>query len=371
MTEILERIVKGLHHITLVTSNQEINRKFYTEVLGLRRVKYTVNQDDILHRHLFYADEKGTTGSAITFFEWPDLPRGSIGLGSPHHLAYSVSTIDAIPKWKTWLYSKGVSVSGPYARDERVSLYLRDPDGVNIEIAYLNRENVSLDYLKEEERNILTVSEISPDMKLVKFNHATPISYDAHQTALFFDKLLGLKNTSTKPNPDQPETAISSIGNEDQKDFLRYIVSDEASRGFVGKGNVHHIAMAVESDEDQKKIERRLNDLKINNSGIIDRFWFHSLYFRDPDGNLLEIATKGPGYTKDEPLDKLGTSLILPPWEESQRSEIERFLRETDSKNPVKWPPKYPRLVSPPESISIPTKHGRKDGENQEAWATA
>ena len=131
MSQDLQGLVKGLHHITLVTSNQEVNRRFYTEVLGLRRVKLSVNQDDIFHRHLFYADEKGTTGSAITFFEWPDLPRGQIGLGSPHHLAYTAPSIDSLHKWKSWLVSQGVSVAGPYSRDGRVSLYLRDPDGVN------------------------------------------------------------------------------------------------------------------------------------------------------------------------------------------------------------------------------------------------
>ncbi|MGH9917711.1 MAG: VOC family protein, partial [Nitrososphaerales archaeon] len=92
-------LVKGLHHISLVTSDQELNRRFYTEVLGLRRVKLTVNQDDPFHRHLFYADEKGTTGTAITFFEWPELPRGYVGLGSPHHLSYSVKGVDSLPKW--------------------------------------------------------------------------------------------------------------------------------------------------------------------------------------------------------------------------------------------------------------------------------
>ena len=353
MSEKLQGLVKGLHHITLVTSNQEVNRRFYTEVLGLRRVKYSVNQDDPFHRHIFYADEKGTTGSAITFFEWPELPNGLIGLGSPHHLAYSVSNYEAIPKWKAWLTRQGVSVVGPYPRDGRISLYLRDPDGVNIEITFLNN-HISPDYLKEQEKNLPTVDEITQDMRLVKFNHATPISYDSDETILFFKKLLGLKNSFTKPNPDQPETAIAAIGNDDQPDFLRYIVSDDASRGFVGKGNIHHVAMTVESDEDQRTIEARLNDLGIRNSGVIDRFWFHSLYFRDPDGNLLEIATKNPGYTRDEPLEKLGTSLILPPWEETQRREIEIALKVTDSKNSVSWPPKYPKVVSPPESIKMP-----------------
>jgi glyoxalase family protein len=373
MSRELEGIVKGLHHITLVTSNQELNRKFYTEVLGLRRVKYTVNQDDPFHRHLFYADEKGTTGSAITFFEWPQLPRGSIGLGSPHHLAYSVSNIDAIEKWKAWLNYQGAPVTGPLLREGRVSLYLRDPDGVNVEITHCGAEvqAISTNYLEEIDKKLPTINGISEDMRLVKFNHASPISYDTHQTALFFEKLLGLKNPFTKPNPDQPETTIAAIGNADQPDFLRYIVSEEASRGFVGRGNVHHIAMAVESDEDQQRIQRRLDDLRVSNSGIIDRFWFHSLYFRDPDGNLLEIATKGPGYTRDESLEKLGTSLILPPWEESQRSEIERALDVTDRTNTLKWPPKYPRVSSHPEAIYIPSKTNNQEGKKEEAAAAS
>ncbi len=353
----------GLHHITLVTSNQEMNRRFYTEVLGLRRVKLTVNQDDIFHRHLFYADEKGTTGSAITFFEWPELPKGLIGLGSPHHIAYSVKNIDALPKWKAWLVSKGVSVTGPYARDDRVSLYLRDPDGVNIEITSPNDDGeISQGYLNELDRSLPTIDEIRPEMRLVKFNHATPISDDPSMTVTFFDKLLGLENKFTKQNPDQAGTSILAIGNEEQPDFLRYIVSGGASRGSVGIGNVHHVAMAVEDDSEQAKVLKRLNELGIRNSGVIDRFWFHSLYFRDPHGNLLEIATKGPGYTRDEPLEKLGSGLILPPWEEPRRGEIERVLNDTDSKNPIRWPPKYPSVVSPPESLAA-ANVARDEGE--------
>jgi glyoxalase family protein len=350
MSQELNGLVKGLHHITLVTSNQEVNRRFYTQVLGLRRVKLTVNQDDVTHRHLFYADDKGTTGSAITFFEWSDLSRGQIGLGSPHHLAYTAPGLDSLPKWKSWLLTQGVSVTGPFSRDGRVSLYLRDPDGVNIEITVPSSEITQTD-LKEMDANLPDVKSITYDMKLIKFNHATPVSNDKRLTALFFDKTLALKNSFTKLNPDQAETSIEAIGNDSQPDFLRYIVSDEATQGFVGKGNVHHIAMAVEEDEDQLKIMNRLNSLGIHNSGIIDRFWFHSLYFRDPDGNLLEVATKKPGYAVDEAQDKLGTSLILPPWVEPRRKEIEMALQETDSKNSVRWPPTYPQVVSPPEAI--------------------
>ncbi len=346
----LSGLIKGLHHITLVTSNQEVNRRFYTEVLGLKRVKLTVNQDDIYHRHLFYADEKGTTGSAITFFEWPELPKGEIGLGSPHHLAYTVPRIDAIPKWKFWLSSQGVSVEGPFVRGGRISLYLRDPDGVIVEITTPNTDNISSEYIKELEHLAPSVSEITQEMKLTTFDHATPISSDHDLTERFLEKLLGLKS-STRTNPDQEGTTILEIGNEDRSDFLRYIATPSARDGFVGKGNVHHIAMSVEEDEDQLKIMRRLNDTGIGNSGIVDRFWFKSLYFRDPDGNLLEIATKRPGYTADEPLEKLGSKLVLPAWLEPSRQRIEKKLEAQDARSSGEWPPSYPLLKSPPESL--------------------
>lgn len=352
----LEGIVRGLHHITLVTSNQVVNNRFYTDVLGLRRVKLTVNQDDVMHRHLFYADEKGTTGSAITFFEWPELRHGQVGLGSPHHLAYTAPSIDSLKKWKAWLVSQGVSVNGPHARDGRVSLYLRDPDGVNLEITVPSVE-VSQDYLNEQfAKDLPSATSVSQDMRLVRFNHATPVSNDVKMTTMFFDKLLGLDIAVPKKNPDQEGTTILEIGSEDRPDFMRYLVSDDASLGFVGRGNVHHIAMAVDDDQSQLKIMKRLNELGIQNSGVIDRLWFHSLYFRDPDGNLLEIATKGPGYAKDESPDALGEKLVLPPWIEPQRKEIESFLKDTDSKNSLTWPPKYPKARTPPESLVLPAK---------------
>jgi glyoxalase family protein len=351
----LEGTVKGLHHITLVTSNQEVNTRFYTEVLGMRRVKLTVNQDDIYHRHLFYADDKGTTGSAITFFEWPGLTTGRVGLGSPHHLAYNVTRLEAIPRWKAWLISKGVSVVGPLMRNGRLSLYLRDPDGVLVEIASQDTESVTPEYLQELDRELPRVQEIGPEMRLTTFNHATPITSDSTITVRFFDKLLGLKNFLNHPNPDQEGTSIAAIGNDELPDFFRYLESGAAHRGEVGQGNIHHIAMAVEGDEEQRKILRRLQEVGIRNSGIIDRFWFKSLYFRDPDGNLLEVATKTPGYTADEPLDKLGTSLVLPKWLERSRTEIETFLRDTDARNHAVWPPSFQTVESPPEALPEPS----------------
>jgi glyoxalase family protein len=317
----LESAITGLHHITLVTSNQDVNRRFYTEILGLRRVKLTVNQDDIYHRHLFYADEKGTTGSAITFFEWPDLPAGTVGLGSPHHLSYTLPNVDALPKWKAWLAYNKVSTSGPHLRDGRTSLYLRDPDSVMVEITYPNKEALSEEYVQEMNSSLPRIESISQDMKLATFNHASPLTSEPELMAKFFEKLLGLQNSFTKPNPDQDGTSILGIGNKEQPDFLRYLAYPKAGEGFVGRGSIHHIAMAVNSDEDQRAVMRRLTALGMKHSGIIDRFYFKSLY------------------------------LTLPSWLEPERPKIEAYLSSTDRGNHGTWPPTYPAIRTPPESI--------------------
>lgn len=350
----LEGLVQGLHHITLVTSNEEVNRRFYTEILGLRRVKLTVNQDDVYHRHLFYADEKASTGSAITFFEWPDLSNGLVGLTSPHHLAYTVTNADAFPKWRSWLLAHGVSVAGPLARDDRISLYLRDPDGVIVEITKPNGQSITTDYLKEATCEAPSVEEITGDMRLTVFNHASPVTRDPEFTIRFFQRLLGLKNAFTRKNPDQEGTSILAIGNAAKPDFLRYLAAPSAPLGDVGIGSVHHIALAVEDENGQLKIMKHLNDSGVKNSGVIDRLWFKSLYFRDPDGNLLEIATKGPGYVADEPLEKLGSSLVLPPWLEPRRAEIESELNKLDQRNERRWPPHYDSVASRPETLPTP-----------------
>src|SRR5271155_4819575 len=235
-------LVLGLHHITLVTSNEEVNRRFYTEVMGLKRVKLSVNQDDVYHRHLFYADD-GLKGNAITFFEWPDLPRGLVGLGSPHHLSYEVSSVDVLSKWKGWLGGRQVPTSNLYARRDRASLYLRDPDGVVIELTTPNTENASDDYLRE--LKVPVVEEISDDMRLSTFHHASPMTRDPDSIAKFMDKALGLKASQLKANPDEPGTSVLGIGNSSRPEFLRYLSDKSAQRGYVGIGNVHHIAMAV------------------------------------------------------------------------------------------------------------------------------
>lgn len=328
----METSIRGLHHLTLVTKSYKVNSDFYTNILGLRRVKLTVNQDDIYHRHLFYSDNNGTAGSTITFFEWPELRRGRVGLGSPHHLSYEPVKTDSIIVWKKWLDSKGVKNKGPFVKEGRISLYLRDPDGVLIEISKKD-PSITQDYLDEVTKKTDAPEQITQDMRLRGLDHASPVSYDAVSLAKFLEKVLSLKKSYSRNSPYSNSTFIVGFGNETKEDFLRYLISGNAEYGDVGIGNIHHIALMVETDEEQRQIHRRLESLGIINSGIIDRFWFKSLYFRDPYGNLLEIATKGPGYTVDEPLEKLGTNLVLPLWLEPRRKEIEAELTKLDEKN--------------------------------------
>jgi len=196
-------------------------------------------------------------------------------------------------------------------------------------------------------------------MRLIKFDHASPLSSDSHVTHKFLEKFVGLESFSEHANPDQEGTSLAEVGSADNPGFLKYLTSPGARTGMVGKGNIHHIAVAVEEDEDQLRIKRSLDDAAIRNSGVIDRFWFKSLYFRDPDYNLLEIATKKPGYGVDEPPEKLGTSLVLPKWLEVSRGKIEAALKETDSRASRTWPPKCESVPSPPESL--PARR-REDG---------
>ncbi len=346
-----EGLIFGLHHVTLVTSNEQLNRKFYTEVLGLKRVKLSVNQDDVYHRHLFYADDP-QKGNAITFFEWPELPNGMIGLGSPHHLSYEVDSVDALLRWRGWLSSKGVPSSDLVARDERVSTYLRDPDGVIVEITTDNVEKLSDGYVSSLKAE--PAPALSPDMKLSSFNHASPLSRDPETTARFLEKVLGLKRSYSRPNVDQEGGSVVGVGNDTRPDFLRYLSAKNARRGYVGIGNIHHIAMGVAGDEEQLRVLRTLEHRGVRNSGVIDRFWFHSLYFRDPDGNLLEVATKTPGYTVDEPSETLGSRLVLPTWLEPRRSEIQNALDKEDRSNPLRWPPSsYPPVPDPAEQTMV------------------
>jgi catechol 2,3-dioxygenase-like lactoylglutathione lyase family enzyme len=219
-----------------------------------------------------------------------------------------------------------------------------------IEITHPNDESVTEEYVREMDNNPPEVKAITQDMKLGLFNHASPLTSKPEMMTNFFGQL-GLKTGFTRPNPDENGTSILGLGNSKEPDFLKYLTKPSVRRGAVGRGSIHHIAMAVADDEAQRKILRFFDEKGIHNSGIIDRFYFHSLYFRDVEGNLLEIATKEPGYAVDESADTLGTKLALPAWLEPERSEIEAHLAKVDEGNVSSWPPNYPQISTSPERI--------------------
>jgi len=343
-------LVEGLHHITLVASKERANKWFYTEVLGLRRVKLTVNQDDIFHRHIFYGDEAGASGSVVTFFEWPHLPRGVAGLGSPHHFAYTIRSLDSLHKWVSWLRRREVPVSGPHLFAGRASIYFRDPDGALVELTVQAEGDVKPDYLSEAFAEEVSVDKITPDMRVKLLDHVSPIASDPVVLERFLAKALGLRRVKRYENPHDRASVILCYGADDA-DFLRYIVKPSARPGFVGVGSIHHVAVKVGGEEEQRSVMEALDSMGVRHSGVIDRFWFKSLYFRDPFGNLLEVATEGPGYTADEPHESLGSRLALPPWLEKERKSIEASLRLLDEQYPARWPPICPPAPGRPERI--------------------
>jgi glyoxalase family protein len=283
-----ETAIKGLHHITLVTGNYKVNNRFYTAVMGLRQVKLSVNQDDIYHRHAFYANPEKTTGSTITFFEWPHLPNGSPGLGSPHHLAYRVKTVEQLVRWKRWLEEHGVKTAGPQTYGGQASIYLRDPDNALLELT-APAEDIDQAYLCELLEDTETPAVIDADMRLTAFDHATLIATDPWITQKFLEKFLAITDVELTSGPGGKAFLETMHGGEV---YLRYSINPLADTGAVGKGSIHHIALAVETEQKQREIMRRLNAAHIPNSGIVNRYWFKSLYFRDPDGNLLEIGSQ-------------------------------------------------------------------------------
>lgn len=347
--------IVGLHHITLGCSHAQRTVDFYTGVLRLRFVKRTVNFDDPTSYHLYFGDETGSPGSAITFFEWPSAPRGKPGIGGTHHFALQVEGRDALLKWKRRLTDFGLRVIGPRDRRYFTSIYLNDPDGTIIEIATLDpgwTVDEPADHLGEtlvappealvkghrDEPAIAAetwpepVPAITPDMALTRgMHHITAISSDLSATHAFFGDLLGMRRVKMTLNFDDPSSAHWYWGDGAGRPgtLITYFQHDPAMRprARIGVGQTHHFALAVTDDESQARWRERIVQAGIRVSPVMDRTYFHSIYTNDPDGHIVELATLGPGFAVDEPADDLGATLKLPAWLEKHRRMIEGALK--------------------------------------------
>ena len=297
----------GIHHISSITADAPGNVDFYAGVMGLRLVKKTVNQDDPTVYHLFYADENASAGADMTFFEYPGVARGRAGAGMIHRIAFRVGSDEALDFWQRRL--AGAAIESERSENR---LLFADPEGLGLELIADGAPDSPL---------IAEHPEIPAALALQGFAGARAYSTDRDRSRSLLEDVLGFSGTG----PGQFESRGERRGS-----FYVYDDSPDA-RGMSGAGTVHHVAWSS-TLEDHAGWRERVAAAGARPTPIIDRYYFRSIYFREPSGVLFEIATLGPGFATDEPLEHLGERISLPPNFEHLRDQVERTL--TPLRNP-------------------------------------
>jgi glyoxalase family protein len=310
----------GIHHLTAISADAPGNVRFYTRVLGLRMVKKTVNQDDVSAYHLFYADAQGSPGTDITFFDWPAAPERR-GTHSICRTGMRVNGEKALRWWHERLSKEGMTVGAPGERDGRLTLDLEDPEGQRLSLVDDGGHGNAHPWEK---------SPIPPEYQIRGLGPITVSVPELRPTETVLTQLMNMRKVRDFPHPDSAKYTVHVYemgeGSTPAAE-LHVAVQPDLPAAKQGAGGVHHVAFRVPTYEEYDAWAERLNAMRVPNSGKIDRFWFRSLYFREPNGILFELATDGPGFAVDEPLDKLGETLVLPPFLEAKRAEIERGLK--------------------------------------------
>jgi len=291
---------EGIHHITCITGDAPGNVDFYVRVLGLRLVKKSVNQDDPTVYHLFYSDEKGSAGSDLTFFEYPQARRGRAGAGMVHRIVFRISSDEALTFWEERLAAEGV----PTNRAD-TGLRFEDPEGLGLEIAVVETEDEPL---------IADNPQIPRELALQGFDSVRAYA-NPDQSKRFLEQTLAFE-----PRGE----GTWEVRGDRRGSWYAYDIPP-SNPGVPGAGTVHHVAWASPPDEHEAWRER-VAASGAHPTPIIDRFYFKSIYFREPSGVLFEIATLGPGFAVDEPLEHLGERLSLPPDYEHLRERVEPLL---------------------------------------------
>ncbi len=291
----------GIHHVTAITGDARRNVDFYTRVLGLRLTAKTVNQDDPSVYHLFYGDELAQPGADLTFFEYPYAKPGCAGAGMVHRIVWRVASSTALGFWAARLEDEGIATE----RDAE-ALRFEDFEGLGHELVRDSSGDQGL---------VAEHPEIPPELALQGFEGVRAYSHHRDGTVALLERLMGAEASGS----DRFELRGERRGG--------WIALDPspAERGRQSAGTVHHVAWYT-TDVEQGAWLERLNEAGVPNSGIIDRHYFHSLYFREPGGVLFELATEEPGFTVDGPVEDLGKRIILPPWLEPQRPQVEARL---------------------------------------------
>ncbi|MEZ4683208.1 MAG: ring-cleaving dioxygenase [Caldilineaceae bacterium] len=303
--------VQGIHHITAIASDPQRNLDFYHGLLGQRLVKKTVNFDDPGTYHFYFADKTGTPGTVLTFFPWRHMGRGVRGNGEVGATAYSIRP-GSVDFWRKRLEQNGVAVADAPMRFGNDVLSFTDPDGMVIELVV------------NEEAQTFVPWERGPlpgEHELRGFHSATLWVANAAATDEILTAHLGYQLVGSAGNRTRYQGAGNDIGR-----YIDLLEQPGLGRGRLGAGSVHHIAYRTVDDSEQAEYLALLQEAGYGVSPVMDRQYFHSIYFREPNGVLFEIATDAPGFLYDEAVDELGTHLKLPDWLEPRRNQIEHSV---------------------------------------------
>jgi glyoxalase family protein len=308
----------GIHHLTAVSADAPGNKKFYTQTLGLRLVKKTVNQDDVSAYHLFYADGVAAPGTDITFFDFPTGPEKR-GNNTITQTGMRVAGEETLRWWHQRLKEAGTKVGDIAERDGRLTLDFEDPEGQRLAL---------IDDGGKGEAHPWAKSPVPADKQVRGLGPITMTVPELRLTDLALTEVLNMRQVRAYPHPESNRDGVHvyEMGDGGPGAELHVAVRPNLAPAHPGSGGVHHVAFRS-PDQDYDAWAERLREMRIPNSGKVDRYWFRSLYFREPNGILFEIATEGPGFAVDEPLDKLGDKLVLPPFLEDRRKEIEAGLK--------------------------------------------
>ncbi|MDR8391536.1 ring-cleaving dioxygenase [Aliifodinibius sp. S!AR15-10] len=307
----MENHYKGIHHITALAGDPNRNAEFYVKKLGMRLVKKSVNQDDPSTYHLFYGNATGSPGSGLTFFPWPMAVQGKPGLGEAVTVSLTVPE-GSQEFWAERFGEQDIDFDGPFDQFGHQVMRFKDPDRMQLELVFDE---------KAAELPGWSESTVPEEHTIRGFWGTTLRLKQYNPTAKILNELFGFEKTA-EDGDRYLYTTDAPIGR------AVIIEKGESRPSSNGRGIIHHVAFRIRDKEEQEELRQKVIEMGLQPSQVIDRHWFHSVYFREPGGVLFEIATEGPGYDVDEDPDKLGEKLILPPWLEAKREMIEKRLPE-------------------------------------------
>jgi glyoxalase family protein len=304
--------ILGLHHVTAIAGDPQRNVDFYAGTLGLRLVKMTVNYDDPSTYHLYYGDGQGHPGTIMTFFPWSgDAPRGRIGTGQTSSTAFAVPE-HSLQYWREHLRAAEVEFEEARSEFDDKVLLLSDPDGLQLELVATPEADPD---------QVWAGGSVPTEFGIRGFHHVTLTERGHGETASLLTEMLGFKHVQEHGSHFRYSSGTGLPGS-----LIDIVDAPHGVSGQVAVGTVHHIALRTPTDEQQENWRTLLVEAEFGVTPIIDRTYFHSIYFREPGGVLFEIATDPPGFAVDEPAESMGTKLVLPRWLQDEHELIEREL---------------------------------------------